>query len=896
MKIINNEKTDTVRYQTFMKYASDGIFIMTPDTGELIEYNQKVKQLLGYTDEEMQQLNVLDWDKGFESVDEYRELTDLICEEPIRIERIHTRKDGSFYHASITVVKIFIEKSFLIYASVRDVSEEKGLTDQLSNLNKKLSALAQNVPGVVYTYQLFPDGRSRIPYASDHIYDIYGVMPEEVHDNAEKVYAVLYAEDTDRIFGAVQHSFDTLSIWEEEYRINHPDKGLIWVHGIANPEKQPDGSVIWYGYIYDITERKSADLILENAKRYYEVLLEKASDAIHILNESGDVVACSRSFADHLGYTYDEVKALNVMDWDRGFSKKKLLSLIKKTMQHPHTFESKHLRKDGTIIEVQINAKRIDLDGVLYVYASARDITEAMKLQKELIAAKEEAERATKAKSEFLANMSHEIRTPLNGITGLIELALKKESDKEVRDYLNKARHSSKILLNVINDILDISKIEAGKLEIESSPFLLEEIVDDVEAMFESTIASKRLSFASYIDPAIPKILIGDSLRLAQILTNLIGNALKFTDEGSISLSLKSIRQHPQIIKVLCSIKDTGIGISPEIQSKLFTSFTQADSSTTRTHGGTGLGLAISKQLIELMGGEIWVESAPGEGSTFYFTIVFQRFSEERDIQNKTALPLYIDAEEQYLISARVLLVDDDEINLLVGEKKLQEYGIEVEIARGGEEAFVKASEEIYDIIFMDLHMPGMDGFEASRLIRTSNPSIPIIALSAAVMKHERTKAYEAGMNDRLDKPIVSYDLLQILKRYLPSNRISHPLSFESALLEGLDMTELKRLFRSREKIGEFLHIFVDKQRDFCTRIHKRAIGSKPFRSAIHSLKGGSGSIGAKKIHALVCDIESSADSAHTALLLRALCNELQKLVNAIEETYGRETVHEVRI
>jgi diguanylate cyclase (GGDEF)-like protein/PAS domain S-box-containing protein len=371
------------RYKALMENASDGIFIMDTE-GWLLECSLRAAQMLGYSMQEMKKLSVYDWDVSHTKEEAMLHVHNTPTQ-PISFETQHKRKDGTLYDASITAVKIYVMEQEYIYASVRDITHQKKIEKELLETNKKLSNIAGNVPGVLYTFKLSPDGSSCFPYASEHIYDIYGVMPQDVQEDAAKVFGVLHPEDIEHVSKSIQVSFKKLAVWEDVYRVIHPDKGVIWVKGTAKPEKQADGSVLWYGYIHDITKSRLAEIAVQNAKHYYATLLEAASDGVHILDLEGNVVAYSRSFAKHLGYEYEEVATLNVAEWDVAIEKEKLKAIVRELALVPRTFETQHRKKDGTVVDVQINAKGIELDGNLYLYASARDITESQRLKEEII-------------------------------------------------------------------------------------------------------------------------------------------------------------------------------------------------------------------------------------------------------------------------------------------------------------------------------------------------------------------------------------------------------------------------------------------------------------------------------------------------------------------------------
>lgn len=380
---------------------------------------------------------------------------------------------------------------------------------------------------------------------------------------------------------------------------------------------------------------------------------------------------------------------------------------------------------------------------------------------------KEDAEKANQAKSEFLANMSHEIRTPLNGIIGLISLTLKMDLGTLQRDYLTKAINSSKALLGIINDILDYSKIEANKLEIEKIPFELDAILHNLSDLFGYQVSEKGVALSYHIAADVPNHLIGDPFRITQVLTNLMGNALKFTQQGEIEVKVQLLDHNDQVIKLKFSVKDSGIGISKEQQEHLFNAFSQVDASNTRKYGGTGLGLTISKQLVTLMGGEMSVESHEGIGSEFHFNIELRYTHEEAQ-----PFPLNVENKELFILKdfsavGKILLVEDNAVNQLVGQASLESFGLSVVLAENGLIAVQKAQEEKFDIIFMDLQMPVMDGFQATLKIREFDKTTPIIALSAAVMIKDKERTKEAGMNEHIAKPFDLEQLKDVVIKYL---------------------------------------------------------------------------------------------------------------------------------
>jgi PAS domain S-box-containing protein len=482
------------------------------------------------------------------------------------------------------------------------------------------------------------------------------------------------------------------------------------------------------------------------------------------------------------------------------------------------------VRKDGSRLFADVIVCPLrDENGLLMGFLKiSRDISERHRLEQDLIAARDRAEAASRAKSGFLANMSHEVRTPLNAIIGLTQLVLDSPLKPEQRDFLGKVQRSSRALLGVLNDLLDYSKIEAGHLEFESIDMSVEDVLRQTADLFMASIEHKGLEIFVEVDPALPRTVRGDPLRLAQVLNNLVGNAVKFTQHGEIRLRVDCLGQiaatpasstdattpatAPQV-ELRFHVSDTGIGIAPHSVDLLFQAFAQADESVTRKYGGTGLGLAICRNLVSLMGGQISVQSEPDQGSSFTFTARFEQrpdcalgLGPERDglpeprrvlvidDQGSAAAPARTEGDSAEatpsrpqtpgntwrqaaaaIVGRRILLVEDNELSQTVAREFLHRAGLDVICAGSGGEALAAVETEVIDAVLMDLHMPDMDGFEATRRIRAlpGRRELPIIALTAAALQSDRAAAYAAGMNAHLAKPIDPQTLIELLTQWL---------------------------------------------------------------------------------------------------------------------------------
>ena len=522
--------------------------------------------------------------------------------------------------------------------------------------------------------------------------------------------------------------------------------------------------------IKDITEQKRAEQAKKRQEATLASLINSISDLVFYKDRNGKFLGCNRAYAALVGRPVEEVRGHTSADF---FPPEVAAAMAERDRQclenlREETSEFWVTYPDGqeALFDTVVSPLWDENGQVQGLLGVSRNITERKRTEEEIRRAKEIAEEATRMKSDFLANMSHEIRTPMNAIIGLSHLVLKTDLNPRQRDYLQKVQSSGQHLLGIINDILDFSKIEAGRLELEDAPFELQALLDHTRTLVGEKCHAKGLDLAFEVGAGVPTHVRGDQLRLGQVLLNYANNAVKFTERGRILIAVQAGERSADAIELRFSVTDTGIGLTQEQQGRLFQSFSQADTSTTRKFGGTGLGLAICKRLAQLMGGEVGVQSDAGRGSTFWFTARLRLGAGAR-VQDGDALTEFGPVE--CLQGRRVLLVEDNEINQLVGRELLETVGLHVDVAANGAIAVQMVQRQPYELVFMDMQMPVMDGLAATRAIRAlpGFAGLPIVAMTANAMQQDRDRCAEAGMQDYLAKPVDPAEMLRLTLRWL---------------------------------------------------------------------------------------------------------------------------------
>jgi PAS domain S-box-containing protein len=564
---------------------------------------------------------------------------------------------------------------------------------------------------------------------------------------------------------------------------------------------------LFMALVHDISERKRAEDIVRRSEIHFRALIENASDIIVIINDDGTFRYGSPSLDRVLGYQPEELigrPATDLIHPEDVSSFVDRLTAAVEMRVASGGMEARVRHKDGSwrVLEA-MGTKLPDEKAAGGFVVNARDITVRKQAEGELHEAKLAAEVANRAKGEFLANMSHEIRTPMNGIIGMTDLALGTSLSGEQREYLELVKVSAESLLALINDILDFSKIEAGKLEFEQVGFGLRACIDSTQKALALRAEEKGLRLACGVGPDVPDAVVGDPGRLRQILVNLVGNAIKFTERGEVAVQVESRRltvESPQPtaaglhspFELHFSVRDTGIGVGPGKQALIFDAFQQGDTSTARNYGGTGLGLAICSKLVRMMGGRLWLESELGRGSTFHFTARFDVQPHAAD-PKRAAHPMLVRLTQSEPSAPsrplHILVAEDNIVNQKLAVRLLEKAGHTVAVAATGREALALVERDVFDAVLMDVQMPEMDGIEAVAAIRArerrNGAHLPIIAMTAHAMKGDRERCLAAGMDDYVCKPIQRQALTEALERVVPHAAVACDATVER-LVEGL--------------------------------------------------------------------------------------------------------------
>lgn len=777
-----------------------------------------------------------------------------------------------------------------LVGAIQDITERKLAAAQLQETNARF-ALACDAAGIgVWEFDVAKNSLSW----DDRMYRIYGVLTAAQIEPYSLWADSLHPQDKQRSEHEIAMALAGENEFDTEFRIIRPDGEVRHIKAAAQTEHDVSGAATrMTGVNFDITERKRADLQLLETTSLLRTVLDSATEVSIVATDPELRITVFNAGAQRLlGYTPEEVvghKRLPFMHDPadlKGSNQALVGGEVLDTVQ-----ELTYICKDGSPVSVSlvVSAMHSEAGELLGYLGVAHDVTRQKQYERSLKDATQKAEQANQAKSQFLANMSHEIRTPMNAVMGLSYLLERTRLDNEQAALLGKMQLASKSLLAVINDVLDLSKIEAGELLVEKKTFQMRELLQELASVLSDSAAVKQIAFTLHVDPDVPQKVIGDATRLRQILTNLVSNAIKFTDHGSVALMVTVAPGSLLGTRLCFSVKDTGIGLDPEQLKRLFTPFMQADASITRRFGGTGLGLSIVKRLTQLLGGEVLVSSTPCIGSEFRVLLDFLITAPQT---HKIVTGLPTPNHELVLHGVHALVVDDSEINRIVAQRILELEGARITLACDGQEAvdYLRNEHHAVDVVLMDIQMPVLDGLQATQRIRheLQRKDLPIIALTAGALSSERERAFAAEMNDFITKPFDARQLVQCLQRHLGARPQPGPLVTRPLLnanwpdIVGLDMADV------RPRVGHDMQLF----RRLLQRLLQEFVPLAPpdshsdtafaeFAKRMHKLRGGAGALGAKAIAQAAGQIESACVTgiaqAVVPLILQ-LADQLQEL------------------
>jgi PAS domain S-box-containing protein len=764
------------------------------------------------------------------------------------------------------------ERSLLV--STSDITMRKQTFDRLTESERRFKALMTHSPGITAVI----NERGEILFVSDSVENFLGFsvaecrgkdMAEMIHHRDRADFRVLLSE-------LLRSGGQPLTA-ELQFSGKNGDILYFDVKGsnqIDNPAVR--GIIL---NLYDYTERKHIDEMLRRIAHQNEMILETASEGIFGVNIKGTLTFVNPYAALMLRYHEEELigKRFDIFAGDDPSLPAALAS-----PDPVHSVEARFREKSGSAFPVEFSATPITDGGVrLGSVVTFNDISHRKRIEEELIAAKESAERANHAKSDFLATMSHEIRTPLNSIMGFLSLISPERLDVTQREYVSIALANTKNLVSIINDILDLSKIEKGKLELELIPFDPIAKLSPVVRLFEAKAREKRITLSFNHDN--PPACVGDPLRFGQILINLIGNAVKFTPEGgTISVDLRT-RIGNGSAAVSVSVKDTGIGIEKENLKKVFESFTQGDSSITRKYGGTGLGLSISSRLVEMMGGNLNVTSEPGKGTCFFFTVelpVSDAVPEHENDFGTGTLPSF---------GLKALIAEDTPDSSRLVSIMLERIGISSDAVSDGRSAVSRVRSATYDIVFMDGNMPDMDGVAASREIRAFEAAnrgrrTPIVALSAKALVEDREEFMKAGADAFVTKPVTMSDIIRVVSELFPDMAVTPGTGNEEAAEDESFIERLSAaLGLSSESAMRLFSDFLKTLPDYVRSIESAAAAgsSRDIESAAHRLKGVSSTYLLQDLSSLCGQLEEESSDMHSmgvSQLIEQIRSEADKI------------------
>ncbi|MGH3348103.1 MAG: PAS domain-containing protein [Nocardioides sp.] len=944
---------DPELYRKLVEASADGLWLLD-EAGTTVLYNPRMAELLGRTPEQMEGLSAFDVHDDVGKVQFAQHLAEARAGHPGHFDREakYYKPDGTPVWVMVSFRPVHDTDGTLIgfLHQYADYTETHGIIDQLAHREQQL-ATAQHIAKMgSWEWDIVRDES----VWSDELYRLYGIDPDDFGGNWDAFLQRIHPDDRPQVRAALDATFEGEDSFTWQARVVRPDGEERWFRCLGQVERDASGTPVRLtGVDLDITAQVHADGEIAEYTRRLALLRQVAEAA----NQSTSLVETLARAAESLTGTPGwEPTAVFVQDersgdlvplvlsdpdlpWrsepnpqlaERAWETQGLVHVPAPGHEDSHSLVAFPIHHGGGVAcvvelvadEVPPDANSRDL--IEQIAAQLGRVAERERSAAELAEARDQAMEASRLKSEFLATMSHEIRTPMNGVIGLTDLLLRTSLDDQQRRLAEALHGAGATLRGIINDILDLSKIEAGKLELELVDFEVRPVVEQTVHLLRGPAVEKGLDLQVTIASGVPTYLRGDAGRFAQVLSNLGSNAVKFTDSGSVTVTVSVAQQTPDGVVLETVVEDTGPGIPPEAQSRLFDAFTQADPSTTRRHGGTGLGLAIARQLVDALGGELCLKSDAGAGSRFWFTAPFGTATgDERAVLGASEGVRPVGAPVQ-----RVLVVEDNQVNQMVAVGLLESAGYATDVAEDGIEAVAAlAGDHGYAAVLMDCRMPRMDGFTATRAVRAQERRerpggrVPIIAMTASALEGERERCLEAGMDDFLTKPVDAARLHQVVRQWItggpeaagtghdvPSYAMAAPDANAAGDAEaGADVgaevvVDVARIDMLHEMVKDGVSLFQRSSGNFIARAqdHLAAIGSAvqagdaaQLMATAHKLKGSALNLGLPLVGAAALVLEESGREGRldgTEEAYEVLVHEMTQAVTALERERAART------
>jgi PAS domain S-box-containing protein len=868
--------------------------------GRFLQVNAELCRMLGYTERE---LLVRSWAELThpEDLEATRQRTERILSEPgasVEAEKRCIRRSGevAWVRVNRSAVRDGAGSAQYFVVHVEDITERKRAQEALHESEDRFRNIADSCPTMMWV----TDVGGGITFMNRMFLAFSGAARADVKGG--KWQLLVHPEDAPGYVGAFERAVKERTPFRAEARVRRADGEWRWMGSYAQPRLAPGGEFLGHiGLSSDITERRRAERELRGSEEKFRQLAENVREVFWIMPPKADEMLYVSPAYEQVWERTCESLYQNPMAW--------VEAIHPEDLENAHAMFARQIQGEAIDSEYRIRTPggrqkwirdrafpiRDESGELVRVVGIAEDMSERKRYEEDLVQAWEGAEAANRAKSRFLANMSHEIRTPMNGVIGMLQLLLTTSLTEEQRNFVSVAQSSGRALLALIDDILDLSKIEARKVTLENLSFSIQRTLDDVVQLLRVPASAKGLELSARTAAEIPCV-FGDAPRLRQVLMNLAGNAVKFTERGRVTVEAQLESREDRVVRVRFHITDTGIGIDKKQAAHLFSPFTQADASTTRKYGGTGLGLAISKQLVEMMGGTIGIESQPGQGSTFWFTAVFDMAPPVRAVSEPPRKESFLAAGRVH--EARILVAEDNATNREVMLAQLNKLGFQADVVNNGAEAIQAIERVRYGLVLMDCEMPVMDGYEATRRIRRVHPKFPVIAVTADAMSGDRERCMREGMSDYLAKPVELELLSDMLAKWLPAEP-ARPAIAEAEISQGIAVFDeealVRRLMGDRSLAGKVLSGFLNEVPSQLNILRERLEHSEApgIRLQAHALKGAASTVSAMALRAMALAMEQAGKAGELERcgeLLPGVVREFERFKTAVRKAGWAET------